>query len=905
MASNTDLYPDSLFQDLTPVTTEATAEAGGASSNQLATLESLPRQGEWKQLFRLLQQAQTGTPRSALILGEAGLGKTWLLEQLANSGSSELSSAILWLDFDEVSDVSTWESLWNQQLLNWSRTTLDNVLLDLKTLNLPFPIEPGAWQWTPEELQVQLRKLAASPEVPPEAVLGPHLEALWKPFYSRWRRMTFSLQDITQQVANLMGHPRVRFAYQIQAGDVLNWPCETALLAWVKALRQSGQAGALLIDHWDALLRIKPGERQRVMAALQPLLDATEAHKQEFPLLLVLACRSEAASRTLGNRLFSQFKQRHLLDPLSDTSLTSILQHWGQTGEALALQPDLEHALIEGAQGNLSLMRWLWERLQQQGQQTGVARLNKALLTTYEPVSERSVWAVEWGRLTLAYAEHSDELHQALGGLLRQTRGRPFTTELVYDLWKRSPRWTAVQAQNCLQRLQRLGWLEARAEQNNNLRWHWTSRLVVERLWERFQQDDTLPLDEVNLQTLVMQRVLPMAIRSGEFSETQLQTLLQLAQSVEEANAMKAELEGQLLEQLGHPEVRVRLTVLNGLVTLKTPALAQALNKALQDENEVVREYAARHCLTQAGWLHEAQQAEALASCLHGLKKDVSPSVQLWAYRAWFALQSTLVMPAFNKALKHPMAGVQACALEYLARFAPALREGSLRLPGEAANWMETVRERLEATESPVVRRSAFACLMQADALSPEQWLELAVSDPNPKAQEALMSAACQLAPPAVGTRLARLLVQSPKAFTEPGQVALIKGLAQWPQRESETLLLELLTARNNSLPWTNPVLWMLFRSLAKAGYTADTQQVLAGLISHPRIQNLPLLSQALKSALLKVDKRVSTTRLGSTAAPQLNTTASDAVPLPRDTQNEEAETPDESEAPSTHTALA
>jgi hypothetical protein len=855
----------------------------------------LGRTGEWRLLQRLWQQALSGHAKSFLLLGDSGLGKTHLLKEWTASLNAPTlpqekhssNALVLWLDAAEWRNTQDMQAALKQQWQQWAWAQWRTLLETLQALPSPQEqAEPNLdLGWTPERMkQAQHLVKQAPSEGDALQALASMINELWKPTLSFWQRWGFSPQAYAEQVYQVLNAPQVLLAQQVldafaegqapKTNALPNWP-------WLKG---GSLPCLILIDHWESLARLPVADSK----ALQTLLENWTDHYQQpeqrtIPILWGLCSRTEHLSQVMSAKLFGAFRSKILLEALPAATQNSLLTLWNKTSE-VQLSEEAQAALQEAAQGNLEALALFHQQVCDLvlRQQRSNVTLDDVL--ALEPLTVHHVLALSFSRAELFLGQHGHKLKEALVPLFKAFYATPFSVAQAASLLQAEKGFTEGQAVAFLKVLFLQGFLATQAatatkqahEPNEPLLENEPLYAWGTRLHKDYIAEVILPysktLADSRLKQPLFARLLPLSILSAELDERQIQHMLQLAGSEEEAELLRDHLEEQLLAHSRHREVRVRLTVLQAMAVLKSPALLGVVLAALQDEAEVLREAALTLVERLASWWQPAEATLTLQEALSALLNEACPVLRHRAFKARLALalrQVPLQASVFNlleEALSSEQAGLRALAYRSLQQ---AWQEGYLsQLPSEAASlWQRFCFEllgRFKEEPEPFVRNVAYALLALllkegATAEAFDFMLNRLQQEPDPACRKTLVATLSQVPSAPLLDKLAELMLAHPEDLDENEQLALIKALGKGVSPNAETYLLACLDMKHppfrEHFGKQPAVLWMLLRSLGLCGKTQEALLCLQQLES--KVKDSSLLLQALRSSLRQVATRL------------------------------------------------
>jgi Cdc6-like AAA superfamily ATPase len=758
--------------------------------NEVAQLTG--REAELKSLAKLLNLAKTGEPKSVLISGAPGIGKTTLVQAFLAKNQNghycrQIALALTEEDTPETLYVSLIEAL---------QADAGQLLDEGLAATAPLTQELGL-EWTRADLMkaVSLVKIQESLN---RSVKQDQLIKAIRSAIPALKKLKLSVNGTIEQLVQILINPwlsvacqliqpyqppldeAVKLADQLRQHPHSEVPIDTLITHWVNTLffvnqLLQGQETALVValDHWDTLL---DNPRCADFQNLMSVFLREMSHRKGLNLLFVLACRSDGESYTLSGGLFNLFRHKLLLTGLSQPEATQLFGH-----ASPQLMP-LTH-------GN---PYWI---------QT-VRRLlpPDATLETLALTRAEDVLPFRWTRVKMTFLEGEHALLQTVAALLAYPQ--PFEIPPFMEDWISRSGLEPDQVFDVLRVLYEEHFIvQCGPEPSYRLE----SRLMAAFL---ARQTEGLTHDWPKDEKLKhLKQVLPLSVLSGELTREKAFELLRLGQELGKRDDVLEMLVSVCQEALQQPLVLTRLTAVNILAGLPI-AKATLLEASLQDSSELIREYALRHLLALP------LMPELIESVLARIDDD-SDAVRALAYA--YLRQASGVLPEVSTLyLKGLVDGNETIR---------CLSAAAL----ETEHSVEVRHQLLLATQDPSLAVRQQACRSLANFDEPDvqdRVRTLLVSDPSPTVRMAAAETLNRFhTQPERLDWLQRALQHESE---ESVQVAMIKAIATLP--EAEDVIMTWVERGLTRDPLPAALIWSGLTALMQMGQSITVFQRLQAL---------------------------------------------------------------------------
>ncbi len=653
-------------------------------TREIHLLENLAIQGrktELRQLLKLLNMAKSGQPKAALVTGDAGIGKTALLEALVDVVREGVYCRILNVGRMESPTPEALYVALMDTLVREADGILDEALAAVNEIIRDLDLRWDRRQLGKAISVVRLQETAGGPE----AISREQLVKSIRSQVPAVKKLKLSVNDSIERLVDLIVNPWVLVASAIQnpmhpalqealdvaarlksgqepvtplpvahpepspaseddpelvnaseaiihlqAQPVANlpavlepdpdlpdfppvpaYPVAMHLEPTVKPIRnplvkhlmnvfrfvngaiQTLDTGMLvLIDEWDRIQTLP--EREALKEFLNELLYQMGEQK-DFHFMTVVSARNEGESYTLGGTLFNQFRTKLLLDPLNEAQCRKLIRTPLQQVNATA-DEDVNRRVYALSKGNpywhLKIVHYLKERVES----NRVCFVDTPFFDKLGIEDPQSTMELGFTRLKLAFLNDENALHKAIAALLKQFGERVFSAGEAIREISISQGMADGYVFEVLRGLYRHDFIRqlpaGKDGEKGDPRYALQSRFAYEFLVDKTRAIETdISTDE---KLGYLKRIIPLSVKSGELDREKTREVIALSDAMGKREMVDF-LEGVFLEALGDDKPVVRVTALNNLAMIDSAAAREAIFKAMNDRDPMVREYAARN----------------------------------------------------------------------------------------------------------------------------------------------------------------------------------------------------------------------------------------------------------------------------------------------------------------------
>jgi energy-coupling factor transporter ATP-binding protein EcfA2 len=667
------------------------------------TAEAFGLIGKEAEFMQLLKHIEQGQSKLCLILGDAGIGKSTLLKALQQAtfeqniaGSFPAKCQLLTIDFlaYDATTIAT-ESLLGLMVQTLTRWVNQIETHCLNLLNQQTP-EGFSLAWTSETLAALITKANQQPSIAQRRVfLEVQIQTTLRE-QQNWVDKLFSpVKETVQLLVEALDNPWVNLLVDCQQNRLPN------LVRWAEKRYESTEATqlfekevvgtlvlitdffkqnlssaangeatlTLLIDNWDALLTLVSSEKLARYKAELTTLTQLFTEKKQQPFHVILATRTNDLGRSLGQTLYTTFRNKLLLSPFSPEVEQQFIQATHLLPSPLQ-QPTVFEWITQHAQGNPYWVQLLCAAV--------CRKTNKLLEQTTDASPEiLTGWmaglAVEHAsdchaflltQLQLGVVQYGVAYGQALQSTVSLLSYQPFEVSVFLEkVTTLAPHLSINDVALVLRKLFLYGCLKEVAStihtEGQAPQYQVTHRLLLSYLKARLtqtrlgQQFNLMEQQETNwfeakqqLQTL--KTILPLTLEQGELTVEKVQGLLALTQQFQpefkqEFQTFFISLLEETLENktLG---IELKCDALAGLAQLNQDRFLPRLLAALSSENATLQRTALTHIaqqgVLQGGHFASTQRQQVLTqllavSALPACQTATTQPLVLQAIEAW------------------------------------------------------------------------------------------------------------------------------------------------------------------------------------------------------------------------------------------------------------------------------
>lgn len=608
-------------------------------------------------------------------------------------------------------------------------------------------------------------------------------------------------------------------------------------------LRQQQSALVIAFDQWEALTE-SPEDAQREIKELLSEVIRRTVDQRDFRLMLIISCRSENESYSVGGSLFNALRIKYLTSPLNDSTQQRFLrEHFKAIG--IQCEEPVIAQIGQLCQGNPAWMNLLARVIANDAQQTELKTITSEIYEERYAVSHPSdLLELLYTRLQLGFVGEETLFLKSIGKLVAAFSYRTFHFAQLLELLPLMEERAAF-AQRLLEALLQQGFVTpVCSNESGEPIYELYSPFLLAHLKQRVRplQEEIPAPDKI----ASLRRVLPMTIQSGELTREKIQEFLAMASALEDAELTRF-VEQTLIEALAQEGIgeSTRVTLVESLGLLGTHAALDALVKALESLEEAVREAACLQLIPLADATVGVFPRTVLLESVLKLLDDPAQGVRYQAYRfiSLYNGETEQVLPVLLRGAESEEPSIRLVAVAGLVH--RRLNSPEVR---------EILRQMLEKETDPQLFKLLLKGLQQSgrEEVTPILMAYLEKHSQGPLWMEALMVL--------LHLDLKQALPWVSPLLSESGdtdlKLQIVKRLGSRINPDVERILVNLL--RETSGEQMPPELrWMVIRSLGWIGQSMDTVRILEAQVSLCRGDEI--LSQALKSALRQIAERTAT----------------------------------------------
>ena len=848
----------------------------GYSQENLAidALDLVGRQTDLRQLLKILILAKTGQPKSVLLSGDAGMGKTALIDGFSQLIRNGIYARVVSVDMTTVTCFKDFP----RQLYSAMDSEANALFYEALETIQTYTAQLG-FVWQPAELKQAVELVQLQSTIPTMGLAQvPRTDQVVRairnamPMLKKWNP---SNSDALDNLVNVLMNPwllasvswlkrsesRLRAESTSAQLSSLHEPdmsqngttpdateasfggnpadltqelddTITELTLAIESITQGlvGLQTALVFtfDHWDAI-NLLPKDESSAIKQLMTTLLSKQLKQPNSHQMWVVSCRTEGQSHALGSALYAQFRNKLLIDGLSTISSRQYLDKRLKPSD-LTIEDEGVERLVDITQGNPYWLKKVSDYLIERASANQLSHLpisfiDKLNLNT-DDLHGGGLFSVVLTQVKLACPGHEQDVDSVLAILLRAFGSVPWNLGAAYQ---KLPQ-TFVQghqksvAATILNKCLWVGLIAPvdKPEQvfvnvtrlESNKQYQFDGRLLIESL-SALLKDQIY--DDPNHEKLeLLKQVIPMSVSSGELDPQKTQELISLSHHMNDQTLVPF-LTRTLTEASQNEKAVVRASALNNLTFLKPDIALNLCQDALADPEPLVREYALRNLqqLPLADLNHE--YAKRLYEQLFLLADDMDDTVRTYAYGLLaqidqLGLLNTSLIPAFVKGMSDTTLSVRRVAIEALSQ-QPSQHTDSVlpHLLKALTDYDDTVR--LWAYKGLSLHEEDSIFLLLANALT---------TDPAESVQIYAAEALSGRDHPDALALLTRALTD--KRLDEKVKITIVRAMEKHPGWLTESTLLSILKSSEQE---PIALLWVTIKALGKVAATLQTKELL------------------------------------------------------------------------------
>ncbi|MGE0201348.1 MAG: HEAT repeat domain-containing protein [Candidatus Melainabacteria bacterium] len=860
---------------------------------EIQWIEEAPLQGrtrELRQLTKLWHEARRGHAKSILLSGDAGMGKTALLqafETIIRKGATgrivhvdcltatrrtgdlsaqTLFAAVLGTLVNEAETIleETLRTL-NEQLaehgIHWERGDLMRVA---DVIRIQDEITPNARRDT-EAMMRAIRHTMALDGIPRKGwtqrtdPMTRIVDALLQPWFLIAIHLLNPVHPVICQAFALRDEAEPFSGTEPAGGLAERIRVFSDLLVWMNALLEPGESALLIVlDNWEAInqsgITRRPVLKDWLEGIIRNALDRVGLQGGCRVMYLVSA-NTLGESHHLGGSLHTVFRNKLLLAALDWEDTKSLYTRHHQISRC-TIDETVVAAIYRLSEGNPFWFLRTLAHIHERGLAAGLETVKADFLHQLGIQQPRDILALSMTRLKLSFLDRDDLVSQVIASLLDTYGLRTFRLKQGVQEIATSQQLPAEAVQAVLQQMLDCGFLLAvDVDEDSTLRIE--STLSLDYLHtQTLQIQPDIPTEE-KLATL--KKVIPISLQAGELDSDQIREMLMMAGALEQPELI-AFLEETFLTQRDNRNPAVRAAVISGLLMTGSPSAPECVLTAMKDPAEAVRELAVETIGELARRATQPAFHEQAIALLIGAVDDESAGIRAQAYRTMAGYRRMPeVLPVLLKGLNDIDPTVRLMAMKTLAGWPGGLTPMMIQQlitclqDPQTGIRLEAVRLLAEAADRDLVALFTSALRKEEDPTVRLALVKALAERSDEDARDAL-----------------NLMLGNPEE-TEDVRIAVVRALGAQPGWSAEKTLLAWLentgqprAAAEGVEPVPPALLWAGIQSLGQVAGTQRSVQLLqdikmktihGGPVHGQTVQDVVLTS--VDAALAKIRKRV------------------------------------------------
>lgn len=618
------------------------------------------------------------------------------------------------------------------------------------------------------------------------------------------------------------------------------------------AIENIDSALLMVVDEWDRIQHLpRYDELKEFFSEL--LYQITEQKNYHF--MVVMTSRTEGESYTLGGALYNHFRTKLLLDALNESACRKLVRN-PLKDLNVELDEEVYQRVFTLSKGNpfwhLKIGSYMRERIESN-------RLRHVDLAFFDKLGidhTRNLFELSFTRLKLTFLNDEESLYKVIAALLKHFGEEPFSANRAIKEISASQGFTDGYVFEVLRALFRhdlIRLIDASNLPNSERRQtdsraledrsrkpdpHYAvqSRFILEFLHEKTRAIETdISTDE---KIMYLKKIIPLSVKSGDLDREKTMEVLALGDAMGNADIVQF-LEDIFIEYLKDDKAVVRVTALNNIALIDSPRAREALFKAMQDEDSMVREYAARNLSMIPQKTTNPDMATRIIDAMVQAIDDESEAVRAQVYGSlskyrWYRDLNSV----FVKGMSDACDTVRLISIKNLA-------DTDVQSPLIFNTLLESLQDTLNE-----VRR--YACI-GLQRYSGSEAIEAVVKVLQTDSDSAIRALAADSLSSMEDSRAFVALVNALRREpAEDAKLAVVRALGKRRGWQTEAILQEAL----QNADWENmPVFtWACIRSLGQVAGTERSHGMLLEL--RPKVTN-PIILSAIETAAKRIKERI------------------------------------------------
>ncbi|MBX2859971.1 MAG: HEAT repeat domain-containing protein [Vampirovibrio sp.] len=599
----------------------------------------------------------------------------------------------------------------------------------------------------------------------------------------------------------------------------------------------------LILDNWDELAKLQDeSKREELKELLVNVLKALVDQGKNSHLMVVLASRSQGESYSLGGPLYSLFRTKLLLSGLTDTSRSKFFKAPFKKKD-IQLSGDVVEAVFALTRGN-PFWLWMFQRfLLERSASNNIKNIDFRFYQKLGVEKLQDLLEINFTSLKLEFISEEAALYKFIAALIKRQHLKPFTVAEIMREFTASQGFSDKYVYTVLHALYSRSFLDEAEIQTYNGKKPDPAYVIPGRMILEFLQQKTAMIQpEVSSEEKLehLKKIIPLSVKSGELDREKTLEVIALSNSTQNGGMLEF-LEKTFLESLNDEKPVVRVTALNNLAILDSPASIDAIILAMKDPDSLVREYAARNLFDITAKPMEYTLHNRIVETLMEVVDDEYEAVRVQVYHCLAHYKhSHDLISIFLKGLTDASEGVRLTSIQALAEL---------------------------ETDSPLVRNSFVQAThdksinMRKNALiglkhyCDEEIIELMTDVLREDEDSSVRTLAADILSNMEDKQALRALVEVLKnESSEDVKLTIIRALGKRQGWHIEEILLQILQNCPPEAQHDSPaLLWTCVRSLGNVGGSEDVLNALTALKTNVTNE---IIQTAIREAIRHITER-------------------------------------------------
>ena len=576
----------------------------------------------------------------------------------------------------------------------------------------------------------------------------------------------------------------------------------------------------LVLDNWDDVAKLQDDtKRESLKELLANFLKILVDQGKNSHLMVILTSRSEGQSYSMGGQLYSLFRTKLLLSGLTDTSRSKFFKAPFKKQE-IQLSDDVAEAVFSLTRGNPFWM-WMFQRfLLERSVSNNIKTIDFRFYQKLGIEHLNDLLEINFTSLKLEFISNESGLYKLIAALIKRQHLKPFTVEEIVRELSASQGFSEKFIYTVLHGLYSRSFLDESVIGINSHNKPDPAYIISGRMILEFlQQKTALIQPEVSSEEKLehLRKIIPLSVKSGELDREKTIEVIALSHSTQNGGMLEF-LEKTFLESLNDEKPVVRVTALNNLAILDSPAAVDAIILAMKDSDSLVREYAARNLYDiTSGSLDYSLHNRIIETLMESVDDEYEAvRVQVYHCLAHYKHSHDLAS-IFLKGLTDASEGVRLTSIQSLAELetdSPLVRN----------SFVQATQDK-----SVTMRKNALIGLKH---YCDEEIIELMTDVLRGDEDSSVRTLAADILSNLEDKQALRALMEVLKnESSEDVKLTIIRALGKRRGWHIEEMLLQILQACPPEAQHESPaLLWTCIRSLGNVGASEEVLNVMTAL---------------------------------------------------------------------------